>query len=49
MMPPSITFTKPFFSTNIDIPKKKFTILAPNRGSFVGRTAVVGSFEFQEQ
>ncbi|KAF8912084.1 Pre-mRNA cleavage complex II protein Clp1-domain-containing protein [Gymnopilus junonius] len=35
--------------TNIDIAKRKMTILAPNRGSFTGRTAVVGSFEWQEQ
>jgi len=34
--------------TNIDIPKRKMTVLAPNRGSFIGRTAVVGSFEWQE-
>ncbi|KAF9532167.1 Clp1-domain-containing protein [Crepidotus variabilis] len=35
--------------TNIDITTKKMTVLAPNRGSFTGRTAVVGSFEWQEQ
>ncbi|KAF9484671.1 Clp1-domain-containing protein [Pholiota conissans] len=35
--------------TNIDIPKRKMTILAPNRGSFIGKTAVVGSFEWQDQ
>ncbi|KAJ7219572.1 Pre-mRNA cleavage complex II protein Clp1-domain-containing protein [Mycena pura] len=34
--------------TNIDIPLRKMTILAPNQGSFVGRTAVIGSFEWQE-
>lgn len=37
------------FSTNIDTVKKKFTILAPNRGSFIGRTAIAGSYEFREQ
>jgi len=35
--------------TNLDIPHKKMTILAPNQGSFIGRTAVVGSFEWQDQ
>ncbi|KAH9483911.1 Cleavage polyadenylation factor subunit clp1 [Psilocybe cubensis] len=35
--------------TNIDIPKKKMTVLAPNRGSVVGRTAVIGSYEWQDQ
>ncbi|TFK42324.1 Pre-mRNA cleavage complex II protein Clp1-domain-containing protein [Crucibulum laeve] len=35
--------------TNLDIPKKKMTILAPNQGSVVGRTAIVGSFEWQDQ
>ncbi|KJA27017.1 hypothetical protein HYPSUDRAFT_35536 [Hypholoma sublateritium FD-334 SS-4] len=35
--------------TAIDIPKRKMTILAPNRGSFIGRTAVAGSFEWQDQ
>ena len=35
--------------TNIDTVKRKMTILAPNRGSFTGRTAVAGSFEWQEQ
>jgi len=34
--------------TNLDIPNKKMTILAPNQGSLVGRTAVVGSFEWTE-
>ncbi|PPQ93281.1 hypothetical protein CVT25_015279 [Psilocybe cyanescens] len=35
--------------TNIDIPKRKMTVLAPNRGSFIGRTAVIGSYEWQDQ
>jgi polyribonucleotide 5'-hydroxyl-kinase len=34
--------------TNLDIPHRKMTILAPNQGSIVGRTAVIGSFEWQE-
>ncbi|KAF9246410.1 Pre-mRNA cleavage complex II protein Clp1-domain-containing protein [Melanogaster broomeanus] len=34
--------------TNLDIPNKKMTVLAPNQGSLVGRTAVVGSFEWTE-
>lgn len=34
--------------TNLDIPHRKMTILAPNQGSVIGRTAVVGSFEWQE-
>ncbi|KIL69980.1 hypothetical protein M378DRAFT_118800 [Amanita muscaria Koide BX008] len=35
--------------THLDIPRKKMTILSPNQGSVVGRTAVLGSFEWQEQ
>ncbi|KAF8809060.1 hypothetical protein BYT27DRAFT_7095233 [Phlegmacium glaucopus] len=35
--------------TNIDIPKRKMTILAPNRCTFGGKTAIAGSFEWQEQ
>jgi polyribonucleotide 5'-hydroxyl-kinase len=35
--------------TSLDIPNRKMTILAPNQGSLVGRTAVVGSFEWQDQ
>jgi len=35
--------------TSIDMPNKKMTVLAPNQGSFVGRTAVIGSFEWQDQ
>lgn len=38
-----------FDRTAIDIPKKKMTVLAPNRGSFIGRTAVTGTFEWQDQ
>ncbi|KIJ10513.1 hypothetical protein PAXINDRAFT_177469 [Paxillus involutus ATCC 200175] len=34
--------------TNHDIPNKKITVLAPNQGSLVGRTAVIGSFEWTE-
>jgi len=35
--------------TGIDISNRKMTILAPNQGSFVGRTAIIGSFEWQDQ
>ncbi|KAK2466722.1 hypothetical protein APHAL10511_000980 [Amanita phalloides] len=35
--------------THLDIPHKKMTILSPNQGSVVGRTAILGSFEWQEQ
>ncbi|KAA1469407.1 hypothetical protein DENSPDRAFT_835025 [Dentipellis sp. KUC8613] len=35
--------------TNIDIPNRKMTILSPSPGSFAGRTAIVGSFEWTEQ
>ncbi|KAF7295436.1 mRNA cleavage and polyadenylation factor CLP1 [Mycena indigotica] len=34
--------------TNIDMPNRKMTILSPNQGSIVGRTAVIGSYEWQE-
>ncbi|KAF7311476.1 mRNA cleavage and polyadenylation factor CLP1 [Mycena kentingensis (nom. inval.)] len=34
--------------TNLDIPHRKMTILSPNQGSVVGRTAVIGSYEWQE-
>ncbi|KAI0312374.1 hypothetical protein OF83DRAFT_1278326 [Amylostereum chailletii] len=35
--------------TSIDTKNKKMTILAPGPGSFVGRTAIIGSFEWSEQ
>jgi len=35
--------------TSLDISNRKMTILAPNQGSLAGRTAVVGSFEWQDQ
>jgi len=35
--------------TSLDILNRKMTILAPNQGSFMGRTAVVGSSEWQDQ
>ncbi|KAG6832055.1 Cleavage polyadenylation factor subunit clp1 [Tricholoma furcatifolium] len=35
--------------THLDIPHRKMTILAPNQGSVVGRTVIVGSFEWQDQ
>ncbi|KAG6820636.1 Cleavage polyadenylation factor subunit clp1 [Arthromyces matolae] len=35
--------------THLDIPNRKMTILSPNQGSVVGKTAIVGSFEWQDQ
>ncbi|KAF4603725.1 Cleavage polyadenylation factor subunit clp1 [Pleurotus pulmonarius] len=35
--------------TNIDIPGRKMTILSPNQGSVIGKMAVIGTFEWQEQ
>jgi polyribonucleotide 5'-hydroxyl-kinase len=37
------------YSTNVDVPNRKLTILAPNQGSFTGKTAIVGSYEWQDQ
>lgn len=37
------------FRTNLDIPSKKMSILAPNQGSLTGKTAIIGSFEWQDQ
>ncbi|KAH9035396.1 Clp1-domain-containing protein [Lactarius pseudohatsudake] len=34
--------------TNVDIPNRKLTILSPGPGSFSGRTATIGSFEWSE-
>ncbi|THU84917.1 Clp1-domain-containing protein [Dendrothele bispora CBS 962.96] len=34
--------------TNLDIAHKKMTILSPTQGSLVGRTALIGSLEWQE-
>ena len=36
------------FSTALDIPNKRMTVLSPSPGSLVGKTAIVGSFEWQE-
>lgn len=36
------------YSTHLDIPHKKMTILAPNQVTLAGKTAVLGSFEWQE-
>ena len=48
-------FTVSYFShsdweprTNVDIPNRKLTILSPSPGSFSGRTATLGSFEWSE-
>ena len=38
----------PIVRTALDIPNKRMTVLSPSQGSLVGRTAVVGSFEWQE-
>ncbi|KAF8637404.1 hypothetical protein AX17_002899 [Amanita inopinata Kibby_2008] len=35
--------------TNVDISRRKMTVLSPNQGSIFGRIAVVGTFEWQEQ
>lgn len=35
--------------TNLDVPHRKMTVLAPNQGSIVGKTAIVGSYEWQDQ
>ncbi|KAL1762178.1 Pre-mRNA cleavage complex II protein Clp1-domain-containing protein [Schizophyllum commune] len=35
--------------TSIDVQNKQMTVLCPNQGSVVGRTALMGSFEWQEQ
>ncbi|KAI0086409.1 Pre-mRNA cleavage complex II protein Clp1-domain-containing protein [Irpex rosettiformis] len=34
--------------TNLDIPNKKMTVLAPTQTSLVGKTAIVGTFEWEE-
>lgn len=44
-----LTVTGFLIITNLDIPHRKMTILAPNQGSVVGKTAVVGTFEWQDQ
>ncbi|KAI0063438.1 Clp1-domain-containing protein [Artomyces pyxidatus] len=35
--------------TNIDVARKRMTVLSPSPGSFAGRTAIMGSFEWTEQ
>ncbi|KAJ3517404.1 hypothetical protein NLJ89_g521 [Agrocybe chaxingu] len=35
--------------THIDMAKRKLTVLAPNRGSLSGKSAIVGTFEWQDQ
>ncbi|CAA7271464.1 unnamed protein product [Cyclocybe aegerita] len=35
--------------THIDMVKRKLTVLAPNRGSLSGKSAIVGTFEWQDQ
>ncbi|KAI0748375.1 Pre-mRNA cleavage complex II protein Clp1-domain-containing protein [Daedaleopsis nitida] len=34
--------------TALDLPNKRMTVLSPSPGTLVGRTAIVGSFEWQE-
>jgi len=34
--------------THIDVPNRKLTILSPSPGTFAGRTATIGSFEWSE-
>ncbi|KAG7092739.1 Cleavage polyadenylation factor subunit clp1 [Marasmius oreades] len=34
--------------THIDIPHQKLTVLSPAQGSLVGKTAIIGSYEWQE-
>lgn len=34
--------------TNLDVPNRKMTILSPNQGSIIGKTVVIGSFEWRE-
>jgi len=33
----------------VDIHKQRMTILSPNPGSLAGRTAILGSYEWQDQ
>ncbi|KDQ60880.1 hypothetical protein JAAARDRAFT_31881 [Jaapia argillacea MUCL 33604] len=35
--------------TAVDVPNRRMTILSPNPGSFTGKTAIVGTLEWQEQ
>jgi len=34
--------------TSIDMPNRKMTVLSPSQGTLTGRTAIVGSFEWQD-
>ncbi|KAI6109694.1 hypothetical protein F5141DRAFT_1063872 [Pisolithus sp. B1] len=34
--------------TNLEVPNKKMTILSPNQGSIIGKTVIIGSFEWRE-
>ncbi|KAF9014076.1 Pre-mRNA cleavage complex II protein Clp1-domain-containing protein [Cyathus striatus] len=44
-----LTVTGFIIVTSLDIPHKKMTVLAPNQGSVLGKTAILGSFEWQDQ
>ncbi|TFK30170.1 cleavage/polyadenylation factor ia subunit Clp1p [Coprinopsis marcescibilis] len=37
------------YVTHIDVKQRKMTILSPNQGSVVGKTALIGSVEYQDQ
>ena len=37
------------YRTHIDVKQRKMTILSPNQGSVVGKTALIGSLEYQYQ
>jgi len=43
-----LTVTAFIIVTAIDIPNKKMTVLEPSQGTIVGRTALLGSFEWQD-
>ena len=36
------------YRTAMDIPNRRMTVLSPSPGSLTGKTAIVGSFEWQE-
>ncbi|KAJ7583008.1 Pre-mRNA cleavage complex II protein Clp1-domain-containing protein [Mycena floridula] len=44
-----LTVTGFLIVTNLDVVQKKMTILAPNQGSLVGKTAIIGTFEWVDQ
>lgn len=44
-----LALTYSVLRTSLDVQNKKMTVLAPNQISLAGRTAIVGSFEWEEQ